>query len=72
MRLKCTLSELLNKNLNEQIARTIRVGGRGSRLGNGHYWDGYTLIQSNTKLATEYRLCIEDCLLLQNFSKHFQ
>lgn len=26
-RLKCTLSELLEKNLNQEIARTIRVGG---------------------------------------------
>ena len=69
--LKCTLSELLNKNLNQAIARTIRVGGRGSRLGNRHNWDGYKLL-SNSKKATEYRLSIQDCLLLQNFPKNFQ
>ena len=73
-RLKYTLSELLNKNFNLEIARTIRVGGRGSPLDNRHNWDGYTLFQStsNSKLTTEYRLSIEDCLLLQNFSKNFQ
>lgn len=68
--LKYTLSELLNKNLNKEIAHTIRVGGRGSPLGNRHNWDGYTLLQSTSK--TEYRLSVQDCLLLQNFSKNFQ
>ena len=69
-RLKYTLSELLNKNFNQEIARTIRVGGRGSPLGDRHNWDGYSLLQSTSK--TEYRLSVQDCLLLQNFSKNFQ
>nr|AYC64168.1 hypothetical protein [Johnson-sea-linkia profunda] len=71
-----TLSELLNKTFNQEIARTIRVGGRGSPLGNRHNWDGYILFQSNskstTKQTTEYRLSIKDCLVLQNFPKNFQ
>lgn len=67
MQLQVTLSEFLNKNLNQEVARTIRVGGRKSPLGNRHNWDGYIL---NSK--TEYRLSIQDCLLLQNFPKNFQ
>lgn len=67
--LKLTLSDLLNQKINSEIARTIRVGGRGSPLGNRHNWDGYTLLNSK---GTEYRLSIRDCLLLQNFPKTFQ
>lgn len=65
IRLKYTLSELLNKNLTQEVARTIHVGGRGSPLGDCHNWDGYIL--SNSK--TEYRLSIKDYLVLQNFPK---
>ena len=68
--LQCTLSQLFNKNFNQKIARTIRIGGRGSPLGDRHNWDGYTILKSNLKI--EYRLSIQDCLLLQNFSKNFQ
>nr|AOP19043.1 hypothetical protein [Halimeda discoidea] len=68
--LSCTLSELLNKKLNQEVARTIRIGGRGSPLDSRYNWDGYILFQSNS--TTEYRLSIKDCLVLQNFSKNFQ
>lgn len=68
--LQCTLSQLLNKNFSQKIARTIRIGGRGSPFGDRHNWDGYTILKSNSKI--EYRLSIQDCLLLQNFSKNFQ
>ena len=70
--LQCTLYQLRNKNFNQEIARTIRVGGRGSPFNNRHNWDGYTLLQSNSKFAIENRLSIQDGLLLQNFSKNFQ
>ena len=72
--LQCTLSQLLNKNFHQEIARTIRVGGLAAEgpVGNRHNWDGYTLFQSNSKFAIEYRLSIQDCLLLQNLSKNFQ
>ena len=63
--LSCTLSELLNKKLNQEVARTIRIGGRGSPLDSRYNWDGYILFQSNS--TTEYRLSIKDCLVLQNF-----
>ena len=60
-RLKCTLSELL-----EFKSRNCSYNLAVSPFGNRHNRDGY--IQSNT----EYRLSIEDCLLLQNFPKNFQ
>nr|QHN60165.1 putative DNA methyltransferase [Caulerpa serrulata] len=66
--LKYSLSEILNKNFNQKIARTIRVGGRNSPLNDRHNWDGYTLFPSQT----EYRLSIQDCILLQNFKTSFQ
>lgn len=70
IRLKYTLSELLNKNLTQEIPRTIRGGGRGSPLGDRcHNWDGGYIL-SNSKM--EYRLSIKDCLVLQNFPKNFQ
>ena len=69
-KLSFNLSELLNKNFDQEIARTIRVGGRGSPLSDRHNWDGYTIVQSNSKI--EYRLSIQDCLILQNFPKNFQ
>nr|YP_009306372.1 hypothetical protein [Caulerpa cliftonii]AOP19276.1 hypothetical protein [Caulerpa cliftonii] len=66
--LKYNLSEGLGRPFNQQIARTIPVGGRNSPLDDRQNWDGYTLLQSQT----EYRLSIQDCLLLQNFQTSFQ
>ena len=64
--LKLTLSDLLNQKINSEIARTIRVGGRGSPLGNRHNWDGYTLLNSK---VTEYRQ--EIVYYFKIFQKHF-
>ena len=49
IRLKYTLSELLNKNLTQEVPQTIRGGSRGSPLGDRPNWDGYILSNSKTE-----------------------
>jgi DNA (cytosine-5)-methyltransferase 1 len=61
-----TLSTLLNKNFNKDIAYTIRCGGRKSPINDKHNWDGYIVDNK------EYRLTIEDCLKLQGFDNNFK
>jgi len=56
-----TLSEYLGKNFNKDVAYTIRCGGRRSPINGKHNWDGYIVD------GEEYRLTINDCLLLQGF-----
>jgi DNA (cytosine-5)-methyltransferase 1 len=60
-----TLSDYLGKPFEKETAYTIRCGGRGSPLGDKHNWDAY-VVNGN-----EYRLTIEDGLLLQGFPSTF-
>lgn len=60
-----SLSTLLSKNFEKEMAYTIRCGGRKSPLNDRHNWDGYIVD------GEEYRLTIEDCLQIQGFDKNF-
>jgi DNA (cytosine-5)-methyltransferase 1 len=63
---RVTLSEFLGKNFEKDTAYTIRCGGRNSRLGDKHNWDGYVAD------GQEYRLTVPDCLKLQGFPEGFE
>lgn len=56
-------SDLNVETIDKEVAYTIRLGGRRSKVGNKHNWDGYMV---NGK---EYYLTGKDCLLLMGFSK---
>lgn len=63
--LTTSLKNLLDvsaKSIDRHIARTIRVGGRGSRLGDRHNWDTYEVDGS------PYRLSPRECLRLMGFT----
>lgn len=60
-----SLSTLLSKNFEKEMAYTIRCGGRKSPINDRHNWDGYIVD------GAEYRLTIEDCLQIQGFDKNF-
>lgn len=60
-----TMKEYLKKPFEKDIAYTIRCGGRGSPIDDKHNWDGYWMDKK------EYRLTVEDGLLLQGFDKAF-
>lgn len=57
-----TLSQLLKKNFEKNVAYTIRCGGKHSPINDRHNWDGYIVD------GKEYRLSIEDCLKIQGFN----
>jgi DNA (cytosine-5)-methyltransferase 1 len=61
-----TLSELLGKNFEKNVAYTIRCGGRNSPIKDKHNWDGYVVD------GQEYRLTLSDCLRLQGFDPAFK
>jgi DNA (cytosine-5)-methyltransferase 1 len=62
-----TMSTLLGKNFEKNIAYTIRCGGKNSPIDDKHNWDGYYVDGD-----TEYRLTKEDCLKLQGFEPTFK
>jgi DNA (cytosine-5)-methyltransferase 1 len=49
-------------SINKQIGYTIRIGGRKSKIGNKHNWDGYLINNS------PYYLSASDCMRLMGFS----
>jgi DNA (cytosine-5)-methyltransferase 1 len=57
-----SLREFLGQPLKKPVAYTIRCGGRRSRLGSRHNWDGY-----ETDDGATYRLTLDDCVRLQGF-----
>ena len=57
-----TLTELLGIPFEKKIAYTIRCGGRNSKIGDKHNWDGYIVD------GKEYRLTQNDCLKIQGFN----
>lgn len=61
--LKDYLTDLKVDTIDKEVAYTVRLGGRRSRVGNKHNWDGYMV---NGK---EYYLTGKDCLLLMGFSE---
>ena len=61
-----TLSQLLGKRFEKDIAYTIRCGGRNSPINDKHNWDGYMVD------GKEYRLTKEDCLKIQGFDADFK
>jgi DNA (cytosine-5)-methyltransferase 1 len=61
-----TLSEYLGKPFERDIAYTIRCGGLGSPITSKQNWDGYIVD------GEEYRLTLEDKLLLQGFDLDFR
>jgi DNA (cytosine-5)-methyltransferase 1 len=61
-----TLSELLGKKFEKDIAYTIRCGGRNSPINDKHNWDGYIVD------GKEYRLTKDDCLKIQGFNADFK
>ena len=63
---KSSLTALLGKNFEKDIAYTIRCGGRHSPIKDKHNWDGYMVD------GIEYRLTKEDCLKLQGFHPEFK
>lgn len=60
--LKDYLTDLKVDSIDKEVAYTVRLGGRKSKVGNKHNWDGYIV---NGK---EYYLTGKDCLLLMGFS----
>ena len=60
-----TLTELLGRNFEKDIAYTVRCGGRNSPINDKHNWDGYIVD------GKEYRLTKEDCLKIQGFDSEF-
>jgi DNA (cytosine-5)-methyltransferase 1 len=62
-----SLSDLLHRPFEKEMAYTIRCGGRNSALNDRHNWDGYRLTD-----GSEYRLSIDDCLAIQGFGRDFQ
>lgn len=60
-----SLSEYLGKNFERDCAYTIRCGGKNSPIADRHNWDGYMVD------GMEYRLTINDALLLQGFNPEF-
>lgn len=49
--------------IDKEVSYTIRLGGRKSKVGNKHNWDGYIV---NGK---EYYLTAKDCLMLMGFEE---
>lgn len=67
-KLKKTLKDFLDtdekiETINKDISYTIRIGGRKSKVGNKHNWDGYIV---NDKI---YYLSGKDCFKLMGFSE---
>lgn len=62
-RLADYLTDLTVETIDREVAFTVRLGGRRSRVGNKHNWDGYMV---NGK---EYYLTGKDCLLLMGFTQ---
>ena len=60
-RLADFLTDLSVETIDKEVAYTVRLGGRRSKVGNKHNWDGYIV---NGK---EYYLTAKDCLLLMGF-----
>lgn len=65
--LDCSLKDFLvdvdAKTIDKEIAYTIRLGGRKSKVGNKHNWDGYIVN------GEEYYLTSKDCLALMGFEE---
>jgi DNA (cytosine-5)-methyltransferase 1 len=61
--LKDLLKDVNVKTIDKEVSYTIRLGGRKSKVGNKHNWDGYIV---NGK---EYYLTAKDCLLLMGFDE---
>lgn len=61
--LKDFLKDVDVKTIDKEVSYTIRLGGRKSKVGNKHNWDGYIV---NGK---EYYLTAKDCLLLMGFDE---
>lgn len=59
--LKDYLKDVAVNTIDKEVSYTIRLGGRKSKVGNKHNWDGYIV---NGK---EYYLTAKDCLLLMGF-----
>ena len=59
--LKDYLTDLKVETIDKEVAYTVRLGGRKSRVGNKHNWDGYIVN------GREYYLTGKDCLLLMGF-----
>lgn len=59
--LKDYLTDLKVETIDKEVAYTVRLGGRKSRVGNKHNWDGYMVN------GQEYYLTGKDCLLLMGF-----
>ena len=59
--LKDCLTDLKVDTIDKDVAYTVRLGGRKSRVGNKHNWDGYMVN------GQEYYLTGKDCLLLMGF-----
>lgn len=57
------LSDFLDGETNRDIAYTIRIGGRKSKIGNKHNWDGY-YVNGQTHYLTA-----RECLLLMGYSE---
>lgn len=75
---KPTLTDFLNqgrpsadhvKFTRKTIAYTIRCGGKHSPVDDGHNWDGYYVMRTDSS-ETVYRLTIKDCLKLQGFDEN--
>jgi DNA (cytosine-5)-methyltransferase 1 len=61
---RVSLSEYLGKAFEKTEAYTLRCGGKHTRIGDRHNWDGYVVD------GREYRLTLDDGLLLQGFENY--
>ena len=66
IKLKYTLSKVLNGNVERDFGFTVRIGGRHSGINNRYNWDSYK-VNGITRYITP-----EECLLLQGFKKTFK
>ncbi len=63
--LKTTMSDILGGQCNKTVGYTLRVGGRGSGMGDRRNWDTYLVD------GEEVRLTPEHALKMQGFPKEF-
>lgn len=63
--LKKTMSDILGGNCNKKIGYTLRVGGRGSKIGDRRNWDSYFV---DNKIR---RITPKEGLLMQGFPSDF-
>jgi len=66
IKLKITMSDVFNGNVNTDIGFTLRVGGKGSPIGDRRNWDGYIVD------GKERRIGVDEAKKMQGFPDDFE